>query len=346
MNRLTLGTTGIDVSAWCLGTMTWGRQTATEDAHAQIDRALDAGIDFLDTAEMYPVNPVLSETVGVTETIIGEWIARTGGRDRMVLATKCTGPSGLVRDNTPITPDVLRTALDASLKRLQSDHVDLYQLHWPNRGSYHFRQNWDYDPSGQDRDAAADNIAALMDTLGELRDAGKIRAFGLSNDTAWGIARWSAEARSRNGPEIATVQNEYSLLCRLFDTDLAEACHHERVTCLAYTPLAAGLLTGKYQGGAVPDASRMVNNPDLGGRKTDRAFDAVDAYLDIASRHGIDPVHMALAFCRSRPVETIPIIGATDIAQLDHMLGGTDLTLDAEVLDEIAAAHRAHPMPY
>ena len=346
MQRLTLGATDIEVSEWCLGTMTWGRQTPSHDAHAQIDRALDAGIDFVDTAEMYPVNPVLAETVGDTETILGDWIARTGGRDRIVLATKCTGPSALVRDGSQVTPETLREALEGSLKRLRTDHVDLYQLHWPNRGSYHFRQLWQYDPTGQDRAETRDGIAALMETLKALRAEGKIRAFGLSNDTAWGIARWSREAERQDGPRVTTIQNEYSLLCRLYDGDAAEASHHERVTCLAYSPLAAGLLTGKYQGGAVPEGSRMAINGDLGGRKTDRAFAAVDAYHDIAERHGLDPVHMALAFCRTRPVPTIPILGATDTAQLDRILGGIGARLGDEVLAEIDRAHRDHPMPY
>lgn len=346
MHNLTLGATEIEVSEWCLGTMTWGRQTPATDAHLQIDRALDAGIDFVDTAEMYPVNPVLAETIGDTETILGDWIARTGGRDRIVLATKCTGPSALVRDGTPITPETLREALERSLTRLRTDHVDLYQMHWPNRGSYHFRQFWDYDPTGQDRAETHDGIAALMETLKAFRAEGKIRAFGLSNDTAWGIARWSLEAGRQDGPGVATTQNEYSLLCRLYDGDAAEASHHEQVTCLAYSPLAAGLLTGKYQNGRIPEGSRMATNGDLGGRKTDRAFAAVDAYLGIAQRHGLDPVHMALAFCRSRPVPTIPILGATDTAQLDRILGGIGVSLGDEALAEIDRAHRDHPMPY
>lgn len=346
MERTTLGRTGIEVSGWCLGSMTWGRQTAARDGHAQIDRALDAGIDFIDTAEMYPVNPVKAETVGDTEAIIGDWIAASGRRADVVLATKCAGPSGMIRDNAPISPATLRAALDASLKRLQTDYVDLYQLHWPNRGSFHFRQIWGFDPSEQDGVAMSDHVDEMMGALKDLVAAGKIRAFGLSNDSTWGTLQWQAAAARHGGPRVATMQNEYSLLCRQYDSDLAEMSHHEDVTLLAFSPLAAGLLTGKYQGGAVPDGSRMSIGKDLGGRKTDRAFAAVGAYRTVAQRHGIDPVHMAMAWTRQRPWNTIPLFGATDMAQLEHILMGQDVTLSVAVLADLDAAHRAHPMPY
>ncbi len=345
MQRRALGRTGIEVPGWCLGTMTWGRQTEARAAHRQIDRALDCGIDFLDTAEMYPVNPALAETVGETERIIGAWIAASGRRDDLTLATKCLGPSALARQGTPITGASLRAALEGSLERLGTDHVDLYQLHWPNRGSYHFRQIWSYDPSGQDSAAVRDNIAEVMETLKAVQAEGKIRAFGLSNDTAWGIMEWAAAAARSGGPRVATVQNEYSLLCRYWDADLAETCHHEDVTLLAYSPLACGLLTGKYRDG-IPAGSRRSINPDLNGRVTERLWPAVAAYLEIAERHGIDPVHMALAWVAERPVAAIPIFGATTEAQLERILAGTDLALSAEVLSEIDAAHRAHAMPF
>ena len=342
MQRRELGRSGIDVSHWCLGTMTWGRQTDAAEAHAQIDASLDHGIDFIDTAEMYPVNPVLAETVGDTETIVGDWIARTGRRGDITLATKCTGPSPLVRDGAPIRPDTVRAALDGSLRRLRTDHVDLYQLHWPNRGSYHFRKVWDYDPTDQDRAEVQDTIAAVSDTLGELVREGKIRAFGLSNDTAWGLSQWQAAP----GPDVDAIQNEYSLLCRYFDLDLAEACHHEGVTLLAYSPLACGLLTGKYAGGQVPDGSRRSINDGLNGRVGAGTDAAVSAYLDVAARHGIDPVHMALAWVSARPVPSIPIFGATTLHQLRHILSGVDTVLPPAVLRDIEIARRAHPMPF
>ncbi len=347
MERRRLGRTGIEVPAWCLGTMTFGRQTPEADAHRQIERALDHGIDFVDTAEMYPVNPPRAETVGDTESIIGNWLRRTGRRDEVTIATKCLGPSSLARDGAPITAGTVIEALDGSLARLGTDRVDLYQLHWPNRGSYHFRQIWSYDPSGQSTAAAVENIAEVTGALAEAQAAGKIRAFGLSNDTAWGIMKWieAAGAAGADALRVATIQNEYSLLCRYWDADLAETCHHEAVTLLAYSPLACGLLTGKYRDG-IPEGSRRSINPDLNGRVSERLWPAIDAYLGIARRHGIDPVHMALAWVAQRPVPAIPIVGATTEAQLAHALEGADTVLDGAVLEEIDKTHRAHGMPF
>lgn len=346
MKRTTLGRSGIEVSAWCLGTMTWGSQNTEGEGHAQIDRALDFGIDFLDTAEMYPTNPVSVDTVGLTEEIIGSWLRRTGRRKDVVIATKISGKGALARDGRGITAAELGACVDASLSRLSTDVIDLYQFHWPQRGSYHFRRHWIYDPTDQVTAEVEDNVAEVMDGLKELVRAGKIRAFGLSNETAWGTLRWIDAAERAAGPRVASVQNEYSLLCRHFDTDMAETCHHEDVTLLAFSPLAAGLLTGKYQGGKVPPGSRMSLTPDLGGRKTDRAFEAVAAYLDVADRHGYDPAAMALAWVRQRPVPTIPIIGATSLDQLEVCLSASEIALGQDVLDDIAAAWRAHPMPY
>ncbi len=347
MKRMTLGRTGIEVSEYCLGTMTWGTQNTEAEGHDQIDRALAAGVDFLDTAEMYPTNPVTAETVGNTEEIVGTWVARSKRRDEVVIATKISGANGgFVRDGRGIYPDTLREAVDASLRRLQTDMIDLYQFHWPNRGSYHFRQSWTFDPTSQDTAEVRDNMDAVMEVLAELVAAGKIRAFGLSNESAWGTMQWIAAAERTGGPRVASVQNEYSLLCRFFDLDLAETCHHEDVTLLAFSPLAAGMLSGKYQDGQIPEGSRMTRTPDLGGRKTDRAFKAIDAYLDVARRHGLDPCQMALAWTRTRPVPTIPIFGATTTAQLETALGAVDLTLDQQVLDDIAAIYRTHPQPY
>ncbi|WP_226780478.1 aldo/keto reductase [Oceaniglobus trochenteri] len=347
MKRVPLGATDIQVSEFCLGSMTWGSQNTTEEGHAQIDRALERGVDFIDTAEMYPVNPVTAETVGRTETVIGDWIEKTGRRDDVVIATKCSGLNDrFVRQGEPVSGDSLRRALEGSLKRLRTDHVDLYQLHWPNRGSFHFRQYWGFDPSGQDGAAAKAHFADVMETLAALVKEGKIRAFGLSNESTWGTLQWNAAAAATGGPRIATMQNEYSLLCRQYDTDLAEMSHHEKVTLLAYSPLAVGFLTGKYQGGQIPAGSRMDISPDLGGRKSERVFAAVDAYLGVARKHGLNPVHMALAFTRSRPFRTIPIFGATSVEQLDTAIDAAGLVLSQEVLDDIAATHKAHPMPY
>jgi aryl-alcohol dehydrogenase-like predicted oxidoreductase len=344
MNKL--GQTDIKVTDFCLGSMTWGTQNTPAEGHAQIDRALDAGINFIDTAEMYPVNPISAETVGLTEEIIGQWIASSGRRKDIVLASKISGEGAAARDGEPITAESIRRAVEGSLKRLQTDVIDLYQFHWPNRGSYMFRKNWSFDPSSQNR---AEVIANMQECMGALQDEvqrGTIRSFGLSNESAWGLTKWAEAAERTGGPRPVSVQNEYSLLCRLADTDLAETCHNEDIGLLSFSPLAAGLLTGKYQNGAVPEGSRMAINGDLGGRKTDRVFDATAAYLDIAQKHGLDPAQMALAWARQRPFMTSIIFGATSMDQLEVALGAIDLELSDEVMTDIAAAHKAHPMPY
>lgn len=346
MRSIPLGKTGLLVSEFCLGTMTWGSRNDMAEAHAQMDLALDHGVNFIDTAEMYPTNPVLAATVGRTESIIGEWFAARKGRDRIVLASKVTGEgSAAVRDGAPITPAVLRRALDASLARLRTDHVDLYQIHWPNRGSYHFRRMWDYCPP-EDRGSVLDDMLALLEEAGRLVAEGKVRHFGLSNETVWGASQWLALADRHGLPRMAAIQNEYSLLCRQFDTDWAEICAMEDLPLLAYSPLAAGLLSGKYAGDVTPDGSRREAAPTLGGRITPMVFEAVAGYLGIAARHGLDPCQMALAFCRQRPFPVIPILGATDLRQLRTDLGAAGLRLSPEVLAEIAMAHRAWPAPF
>ncbi|MGR3760216.1 aldo/keto reductase [Roseobacteraceae bacterium NS-SX3] len=342
-----LGRTGMKVSSLCLGTMTFGTQTPQEEAHALIDMALAAGVNFLDTAEMYPVNPVSKETVGRTEEIIGNWNARTGRRGEYILATKHSGEGlAAVRDGAPITSKTIPATVEGSLRRLQTDYIDLYQFHWPNRGSYMFRKNWSYDPSSQNREETLATMEDCLEALQRQVEKGNIRAFGLSNESAWGTAQWLRIAEARGWPRVASIQNEYSMLCRLFDTDLAELSVNEDVGLLAFSPLGTGLLTGKYEGGAVPEGSRKSLNPELGGRETPRVHQAVQAYLEIARRHGLDPVHMALAWCLQRPFMTSAIFGATTLPQLEHALQAAEVSLSQEVLDEIDAAHRAHPMPY
>lgn len=343
----TLGRTDLRVSALCLGSMTWGTQNTETEGHAQIDMALDRGLNFIDTAEMYPVNPISKETTGRTEEIIGNWIAKTGRRNDVVIATKVAGAGNhAVRDGAPISAATIDAGIEGSLKRLRTDVIDLYQLHWPNRGSYMFRRNWTYDPSQQNR---AETLAHMQEVLGALRthvEKGNLRYFGVSNESAWGTTEWLRLARASGAPEMHSLQNEYSLLCRLFDTDLAELCVNEGVDLLAFSPLAAGLLTGKYQNGAVPEGSRKAINPQLGGRDSDRVYNAVAAYLEIARRHGLDPSQMALSWCLTRPFKTIPIFGATTLRQLQIALGSVEVTLSDEILDEIATVHKAHPMPY
>ena len=243
-----LGRTGIKVSEICLGTMTWGSQNTEAEAHEQMDYALDQGVNFFDTAELYPTTPVSAETQGDTERIIGTWLKARCNRDRVVVATKISGPGrSYIRGGRPINRQEIEAALDLSLKRLDTDYVDLYQLHWPNRGHYHFRQLWTYHPEKQPSKAeVTDNLLEILRALDDAVKAGKIRAVGLSNETAWGTMQFLHLAEQYGLPRVASVQNEYNLLYRPHDADFAELTHHENVGLLAYSPLAAGLLTGKY----------------------------------------------------------------------------------------------------
>jgi len=347
MQRTKLGRSGIEVSAFCLGTMTFGTNTTEEEAYQQLDVSLDNGIDFLDTAEMYPVNPVKKETVGVTEEIIGRWNAKSGRRGDYVIATKCAGVNdSFVREGEMVTGNIIRSACESSLKRLQTDYIDLYQLHWPNRGSYHFRQIWNYNPSQQNREHTIAHMEDVMRTLKSLVEEGKIRAFGLSNESTWGTDQWLAAAERTGGPRIESIQNEYSVLCRLpFDGDLAELCHNEAVTLLAFSPLATGFVTGKYLNGAMPTGSRH----EIGGespRQSPRLDAAVQAFVDVAKKHNIDPVHMAMSFCLQRPFPCIPIFGATTADQLKHICAGKDIKLTDEALADLNQINRSHPMPF
>jgi aryl-alcohol dehydrogenase-like predicted oxidoreductase len=345
MDYSSLGRSGPRVSRFSLGTMTWGSQNTAGEAWAQIDLALDRGVNLLDTAEMYPTTPVRAETVGATETIIGDWLARTGRRGEVLIGTKIAGAGQrAVRDGAPIGPETLRTALEGSLRRLRTDHVDLYQLHWPNRGSYHFRQSWAYEPGRQQR-GEPERMRAILETLATFVAEGKVRHVGLSNETAWGTATFLRLAEALGLPRVVSIQNEYSLLHRLFDLDLAELCHHEEVGLLAYSPLAAGLLTGKYAGGAKPPGSRATINPTLAGRINPRSEPATAAYVELARRHGLEPAQMALAFCAGRPFVASAILGATSMRQLAADLGAAEISLTPEVLEGIAAIHRDHPIP-
>jgi len=253
---------------------------------------------------------------------------------------------GFVRGGRAYDGAVIREAIDASLKRLQTDVIDVYQLHWPVRGSYMFRKNWTYDPSSQNRQQTMDHMMDVLEALGEAVKAGKIRAIGMSNESAWGMTKWIDQAEAAGLPRMASVQNEYSLLCRLFDTDMAEMAVNEDVTLLSFSPLACGLLTGKYQNGAVPAGSRLSINGNLGGRVSKRLWPVVQAYVDLAAKHGLDPVHMAMAWQRTRPFAVSAIFGATTSDQLAQILSGKDVVLSDQVIAEINAVHRENPMPY
>ena len=343
-----LGWSPLEVSKLCLGTMTWGEQTTAEAGWRQIDTALANGINFIDTAEMYPTNPMRAETSGDTERVIGNWSGIRGRRGELVIATKVTGEGHrFVREGAPITARTVRLAIEKSLRSLNTDYLDIYQLHWPNRGSYMFRKNWYYDPSMQDSQAFLAHVEDVLDELDKLVGEGKIRYFGLSNESAWGTSTWLQSAKKGNRPKVLSIQNEYSLLCRLFDLDLAELCHHEDVDLLAFSPLAAGLLSGKYKSGTeTPIASRKLASPELGGRITERVWPAVDAYIQLARCYGLDPIHMALSWAMNRPFMGSVIFGATSQEQLEHILLGADLTLSDELVKEIDAVHKSHPMPF
>ncbi|MDP2121779.1 MAG: aldo/keto reductase [Hoeflea sp.] len=341
-----LGRTGMRVSEICLGTMTWGEQNTEAEAHAQMDYALTQGVNFFDAAEMYPTNPTRAETQGRTEEFIGSWFRASGKRNEVILATKMGGDGvAWIRGGQGFTRASVMQAVDGSLKRLGVDHIDLYQLHWPNRGSYHFRKHWAFDASTQDKGGAADDIRETLEGLGDAVKAGKIRAVGLSNESAWGTMQFVRLAEAHGLPRVASIQNEYNLICRMFDTDLAELAHHEDVGLLAFSPLATGILTGKYQGGVIPEGSRRSRVENLGGRWGPEAEAATAAYLAVAARHGLDPSQMAIAFCLTRPFMTSAIIGATSMEQLKLAIGSKDVTLSDDVLRDIAIARRAHPLP-
>lgn len=345
MNKLAGG--ALEVSALSLGSMLWGSTNTEAEGHAQIDMFLDHGGNFIDTAEMYPVNPIKAERCGASEAVIGTWLAKSGRRDDVVIATKVSGDNpGWKRDGKGYDGAIIHQAVDESLEKLQTDYIDIYQTHWPLRGSYAFRQNWTFDPSCQNKDEVEAHMRDVLTAMAEVVAAGKVRHFGLSNESAWGTAQWLRIAREMGAPEVISIQNEYSLMCRLADTDLAEVCMNEGPRVLSYSPLATGLLTGKYQKGAVPEGSRLAIYPGLGGRVTERAFPAVDAYQAVADKHGLDLVQMALAFSVSRPFMGSTIFGASSMEQLGLILDGKDLVLSDEVLAEIDAAHRAHPMPF
>lgn len=337
-----LGRTDLLVTEICLGTMTWGSQNTEAEGHAQIDMALDAGLNFMDTAELYAV-PGSAATSGRTEEIIGNWLSRTGKRDKWIIASKIGGGgSRHLREGRRADGASIRIALEQSLRRLKTDYVDLYQIHWASRGSYNFDGSWTYAPHTQDREDVLANIGDMLETLGDLVKEGKIRHIGVSNETTWGIGQWLRVAEARGLPRLVSVQNEYNLLRRHFDLDLAELSHHEDVGLLAYSPLAGGLLTGKYFDGKMPKGSRMDYQKGF-WRLNEHSEAAGKAYLALAARHGLDVAQMAIAFAMTRPFMTSVIIGATSTAHLANAIGARDIALSAALLSEIEAIHRRYP---
>lgn len=342
MRMKKLGRTDVLVSEICLGTMTWGLQNTEADGHAQMDYALDHGINFFDTAEMYAVPPS-AETFGKTEEIIGTWFKKTGKRDKVILASKVAGGGRpWVRGGRGIDAPSVREAIEGSLRRLQTDYIDLYQIHWPRRGHYHFEGSWDYNPYRQNRDEVLPNILEVHMEMGKLVREGKIRHFGLSNETAWGTMQYLRQSTELGLPRVQTIQNEYNFLRRYYDLDLAELAFHEDVGLLAYSPLAAGALTGKYLDGVLPPGTRGAI---AGGayRNNQYTEPAIRAYLELAKEHGLDICQMAIAFCLTKPFMTSVIIGATNMQQLETNIGAADVVLSDEVLADIQQIFMRYP---
>jgi aryl-alcohol dehydrogenase-like predicted oxidoreductase len=338
-----LGRSNFIVPEVCLGTMTFGEQTSEADAHAQLDFALAAGINFIDTAEMYAVPP-RAETCGASEAIIGRWLKHQQ-RDKVLIATKVAGPSrnlNWIRSGPPTMDRAnIRAALDGSLQRLQTDYIDLYQLHWPERNQPMFGQ-WQFDPKNE-RECTP--IREQLEALGELVREGKILHIGVSNEHPWGIMEFTRLADELGLPRIVSTQNAYSLLNRNFETGLAEVCHRQQVGLLVYSALAFGHLTGKYL--TNPNApGRLTQWPAFGQRYTKpNVVPAVQAYVELAQKHGLTPTQLALGFTRSRWFVASTIIGASSLAQLKETLPATQTALSPEILAEIDAIHLRYTNP-
>ena len=339
-----LGRTDLDISLIGLGTMTWGLQNTQAQGFDQMDYALDKGINFFDTAEMYAIPPSPT-TFGTTEAIIGNWFKERSTRDKVILASKIAGP-GLpwVREGkNHIDKANILAAVEGSLGRLQTDYIDLYQLHWPNRGSYHFGKTWDFTPEF-DPQAEEDNFLECLHVFQGLIKDGKIRHIGLSNETAWGMNKWLQLAEKHNLPRMASIQNEYSLLCRNFEPDLSEIALAEDCGLLAWSPLTRGILSGKYLNGAKPEGARLTIETRVehrGGAETDAA---TVEYMALAQRYDLDPCQMAIAFVNQQKFVSSTLIGATTMEQLRSNIDAINVKLSDEVLNEIKLIRRKYPM--
>lgn len=338
-----LGRSDIEVSNICLGSMTWGEQNSEAEGFAQMDFAVDQGINFIDTAEMYAAPP-RRETCGRSEEIIGNWLAARGGRDRLVLATKIAGPSdGLdyIRGGrTRLNRHHIAEAIEGSLRRLKTDYVDLYQLHWPDRPIKAFGQLGHEHSEGEETPPEE-----TLEALAELVRAGKARSVGLSNETPWGVMRFLALAEAGRGPRMVSIQNPYSLLNRSFEARLAEVALREDCGLLAYAPVAAGALTGKYLNDRRPEGARMTLFPSNRRYFGAQGQAATAAYVDLAREKGLDPARMALAYVLTRPFLTSAIIGATNLTQLENSIAAKDLVLSEEVLNAIESIHEVYTYP-
>ncbi len=341
-----LGKTTLQVSQICLGSMTWGQQNTPDEGYEQMDYALEHGVNFIDTAEMYSIPPK-AETQGKTEEIIGNWFKKSGKRKDVILATKVAGPGmGWIRDGkSRLDAANINMAVDASLKRLQTDYIDLYQTHWPQRpvnsfGKLGFDQT---SVSSKEADEIGEGLAAMQ----ALVASGKIRHFGVSNETPWGLSQHLQLANGNKLPRVVSIQNAYNLLNRTFEIGLAEICLQESVGLLAYSPLGAGTLSGKYLAGKIPPGTRWAIDARVSRYKRPRLDEAVTGYLDVAKKHGLDATQMALAFVQQQPFVASTIIGATKMDQLKLNIASADLTLPDAVIADINAVHAvtANPCP-
>ncbi|MFL9830234.1 NADP(H)-dependent aldo-keto reductase [Flavobacterium sp. ST-87] len=343
MKYTVLPDTDIKVSKICLGTMTFGQQNTEADGHAQMDYAVANGVNFFDTAEMYSV-PAREETYGSTEKILGTWFKKSGKREEIVLASKIAGPNpnfSYMREKNDFSPASLNYALDKSLQRLQTDYIDLYQLHWPERKTNFFGKRGFV----AENDAWEDNIRLVLETLDGFVKEGKIKHIGLSNETPWGIMRFLEESKYHNLPKIKTVQNPYSLLNRQFEVGSAEICIRENIGLFAYSPMAFGTLSGKFLAGENHPNARIKLFPQFSRYSSAQSTEATKQYVAIAEKHGLSAAQMALAFVNQQAFVTSNIIGATTLEQLKENIASIDLVLSEEIINEINAVHAVIPDP-
>ncbi|HZQ62431.1 MAG TPA: aldo/keto reductase [Casimicrobiaceae bacterium] len=343
MRYRTLPGTDLNVSRVCLGTMTWGQQNSEAEAHAQLDAALAHGVNFIDTAEMYPIPPQPS-TQGRTESYLGTWLAKNP-RDRVIVATKIAGPGRrpwIRGGRTDVMRETIAEAVDTSLQRLRTDYIDLYQIHWPQRNVPNFG-NVEFDPA---KEREGPSIHEQVEGMAAMVKAGKIRYWGVSNETSWGLCAFRAAARELHAPPPVTVQNSYSLLSRNVDGDLAEVLFRENMSLLAYSPLAAGILSGKYRGGARPPDGRFILFDDTGLRFRNAIVpQAVEAYAALAAQRGLSLVQLALGYVASRWYLGALLVGATTIEQLEEDIAAAQTELDADTVAGIAAVQARFPNP-
>jgi len=344
MDYRELGRTGLKLSSLCLGTMTFGEQNSEADGHAQMDYARERGINMFDAAEIYPVPPK-PETQGRTEAIIGTWLAARGSRDKVMIATKVAGRGKMTwlrQDGakTRHSEAQINEAVEASLRRLRTDYIDLYQLHWPDRPMRIF-EGHDYLHLSGDTHP----IDEILGVLAKLVASGKVRCIGLSNETPWGVMSFLKASEQHGLPRLASIQNAYNLVNRSFETGLSEIFYREQVSLLAYSPLGQGYLSGKYEGGALPPGSRKTLFNRLGRYETANGPRAISSYIELARRRGLDPAQMAIAFAISRPFVTGTIIGATTMEQLKSDIAAEELTLADNVLEDIEQIHLDYPNP-